>query len=132
MAVVGLLQQLPGVFAMALLHQQEGGLLQCGHIAALPIALLPFGGGAWLRRLGRVAVQALLEHGVGPGVAAGGAALELRARQLRVAARQPVDGFQAGALQFVAQALYQRRIVAFAGQLPQLLALLGLVQLRGG
>ncbi|MCY1411721.1 hypothetical protein D9M71_271110 [compost metagenome] len=130
-AVVGLLQQLPCVFVVALLHQQEGGLLQRGQVAALLVALLPFGGSAWLRGLRRVAVQALLEHSVGTRVGAGGAALELLARQLRVALRQPVDGFQAGALQFVAQALYQRGVVAFAGQFPQLLALLGLVQLFG-
>ncbi|MNC62483.1 hypothetical protein D3C75_1125110 [compost metagenome] len=79
-----MLQQVPCVIAVALFGQQEGGLFQGCEVAGLPIALFPFCGGARLRGRLRGAIQALLEHGIGPRVGAGGAGLELFPGQVRV------------------------------------------------
>ena len=132
MTRVGVVEQLPGALALAAFEQHEAGLFQGGEIAGLSVALLPLRRGARLRRLRGVAIQALPEDGIAARIVAGLALAELLAGQLQVLVGQPVDGLQARALQFIAQLAHQRRIITFTGQLPQLLALLGVLQLLGG
>ncbi|MCY1422642.1 hypothetical protein D9M71_383330 [compost metagenome] len=78
-----------------------------------------------------VGLQALGQHQPGLRIIAGAATVQLFEGRLRVAARQPVDRFQAGPLQVIAQLPHQLRLVALPRQFPQLLALRGLRQFSG-
>jgi hypothetical protein len=125
-----LLDQLPGVIGLPLLQPHEARLFQCGEVAALPVALFPLRRGTGLRWLRRVAVQALPEDGIGAELSLAWhwpSCSRARVRSLRDS-QSTVPG---RALQFVAQALHQGRVVALAGQFPQLLALFGMLQLFG-
>ena len=67
-------------------------------------------------------LQALGQHQPGLGIILGRALAQLLEGRIRVVPREPFDGLQAGAAQFVAEAAHGVAIVLLAGQFPVLQA----------